>query len=231
MISFDAETHKYYNEKGEEYISVTTLLSKYKKKFDTEAQSIKTANKRGMTKEEVIAEWDDIREKACEKGTTIHKIMETYVKTGIKDPLFSKEHYVSFLDSVTVNDYFDRKRCIQSEKLLWNDEYKIAGTCDIIVDYPNEFSIRDFKTNKQLRTGNNFNEYMLDPINYMPACEFSTYSLQLSLYAYLHEKQTNKRVRDLVILWDDKTRWKEYTANYLRPQIEAILMHHKFSLL
>ena len=42
--------------------------------------------------------------------------------------------------------------------------------------------IFDWKTNKKMNYRSKYQNMMLDPISHLEECEFSTYSLQLSLY-------------------------------------------------
>ena len=42
---------------------------------------------------------------------------------------------------------------------------------------------------------------MLGPVSHLDECEFSTYSLQLSLYRYIIEYETNLKIKDCFIVW------------------------------
>ena len=61
--------------------------------------------------------------------------------------------------------------------------------------------IFDWKTNKRLNYNSKFDNWMLDPISHLPECEFTTYSLQLSLYKYIIELETELKIEDCYIVW------------------------------
>ena len=61
--------------------------------------------------------------------------------------------------------------------------------------------IFDWKTNKKMNYRSKYQNMMLDPISHLEECEFSTYSLQLSLYRYIIEYETNLEIKDCFIVW------------------------------
>lgn len=61
MVQFDEKTHTYTNNKGENYISVTTLLSRYKPKFDSHYWSTYKAMKDVLEKK---GEWAKYKQQA-----------------------------------------------------------------------------------------------------------------------------------------------------------------------
>ena len=90
MIVFDEESHTYTNtELDIKYISVTTLLGKYKKPFDSDGHSKRVAAREGVSQEMVLELWATETKKATDKGTKIHKLMEDFIKNGITRPEFN----------------------------------------------------------------------------------------------------------------------------------------------
>ena len=74
MLIFDAEKHVYKNKHtGEVYASVTSLLSKYKPPFDSQAAALKVAQREKCPVEEVLAKWKEINDASKVYGTKIHK--------------------------------------------------------------------------------------------------------------------------------------------------------------
>ena len=73
MITFDEVNHKYYNEFGVEYISVTTILGQFKKPFDTDGHASRVAERQGTTVEAVKNTWKAITVEAQEKGKAYHR--------------------------------------------------------------------------------------------------------------------------------------------------------------
>ena len=86
-IKFDEAAHTYtHNDTGEKFISVTTLLGKYKQPFDRDGHSKRVAAREGVSQELVLEMWEEEKNKACKRGTDIHKILEDYISYGdVKD--------------------------------------------------------------------------------------------------------------------------------------------------
>jgi len=93
-IYFNEELHKYTDELGNSYISVTTLIDKYTKKFDIEGQAKRCfiAGQRGNPKyagksiERIKADWEKAKVDGCARGNLRHDYLEDIVKrsTGYK---------------------------------------------------------------------------------------------------------------------------------------------------
>jgi len=225
MIVFDEESHTYTNtETKKTYISATTLLGEYKKKFDSVQHATRVANREGVTVDFVLEDWANTTKIATDRGTKIHKLMEAFIKTGETDQSygFLYKSYTKF-----VKDHIDSHKCVLSEELLYLHEYGVAGTTDIIYDDDKFFTVADFKTNKRFRFSSNFNEYLLAPVDHLQYCEFNSYALQLSLYAYMYECKTGKKCKKIVLLYLDADTWVPYTVNYLKSDIINILNDYK----
>lgn len=226
MIKFDELTHTYTNtQTGRVYKSVTTLLGEYKKHFDSEMHAERVAKREGVSREFILEMWQAETKKATDKGTKIHKIMEDYIKDGVLLDQFSTL-YDSYNDIVKNN--IPNINSINSEELLFNHDYELAGTADLIFNHKDYFTVGDFKTNKNFRFKSDFNEYLLEPINHLAYCEFNTYALQLSLYAYMYECITNKKCSGLIIFYLQNNKWIHYNVNYLRNDVINILNDYKY---
>ena len=230
MVTFKEDTHQYFNENGVEYKSGTGFLHLYDKEFDSIGVATKVANREGISVDDILERWKKNSEEACAYGTSIHLIMENYLKTGIKLP----EHsllYESF-DDITGNM---RKwaKAVHSERMLWNDEHQIAGTADLIIDHnKNEFSVGDFKTNKAINFCNEWGERMLKPISHLSSCNYNLYSLQLSLYAHMYSLLTGKQCRRVFLMHlKEDGRWHEITANFMKHEVEVLFHHYKTHIL
>lgn len=222
MINFDPKTHTYTNIYGEIYSSVSNVISLYKKPFDSEFFSKMTAKKRGVSPEVIREEWKKNTEEACDYGKEVHSVIEGYLK-GVQTKTNS-----DILNSFC-NVFPYKLRDVSSEKILWNDDFKIAGTSDIIVDVNDTFfDVLDIKTNKKFDFNNKYGELLLKPLDHLQNCKYNTYSIQLSLYAYMYSKLTNKRPRNLAILYwcrDSKTFQKYYTP-YMFWEVSVLLKHY-----
>lgn len=225
MVFFNKEQHSYTNSEGEKYISVTTLLSEYKNKFDTEKHATRVALKEGVTKEFVIQLWEDITKTATDKGTEIHKALEDYI-TKVEASCDKHSDLCRSYDDIVSNN-IDRHTEVLSEKLLYDDEYKVAGTADLIYDHDKYFTIGDFKTNKKFNFSSKYNEYFNEPLSHLNYSEFNSYALQLSLYAFMYEKLSGKQCRKIVVFYLAQDKFIPIHCNYLKSDIINLLKHYK----
>ena len=221
-IKFNEAAHTYTHiDTKEKYISVTTFLAKYKPPFDADKHATRVAKRECVSKELVLETWEEEKNRACDRGTHIHKLLEEYIKAGEVEDTYGWL-YKSY-DKVVERtiDPFDTVLC---ENLLYNEDVKIAGTADLIYEHKgNEFTVGDFKTNKRFRFSSQYKERMHEPVTHLDYCEFNMYALQLSFYAWLHEKQTGKRCRKCVVFYLKDDRFIPYHINYLKTDIYKIL--------
>ena len=225
MIVFDEKSHTYTNnETNRKYISVTTLLGKYKKAFDSHAHSLRVAEREGVTQKFVLESWAATTKTATDRGTKIHQLMEKFVKFGEVDDSYNYlyKSYANLIDK-----HIGNFKQVLSEELLHLDEYEVAGISDLIYERKDDFIVGDFKTNKQYRFSNNYNDYFKAPIDHLQACEFNTYALQLSMYARMFEQKSGKKCSKIVTFYLDQDQWVPYHSNYLKTDINNILEHYK----
>ena len=205
-IKFLEDTHQYINiETNEEYCSVSKLLGRYKEKFDAENISKWVAKKRGVSQEEILKEWEDNKNFACDRGTDFHAALENYVKYGEVDPLYKR---IIEKFQLKVEKYIPNISEVYSEKLLYN---------------------HDFKTNKKFRFGSDYGKWMKTPLNHLSECEFNTYALQLGIYGFMNEILTKKKCKGLLIFWLDMNtgNWEVIPTNFMKHEIILMLNHYK----
>lgn len=223
-VKFDEASHTYTHHDLGRFISVTTLLGKYKKPFERDLHASRVAKREGVSTEVVLEMWEAEKNRACDKGTKIHKLLEDYITCGE-----TQDDYGWLFKSydMSVERSVDRFQKIHCEKLLSNERYKVAGMADLIYDHSgNEFTVGDFKTNKKFRFSSVYGECLLTPVDHLQNCEFNIYALQLSMYAYLYELETGKKCRKLVIFYLNGDRFNAYHCNYLKSDIIKILDTH-----
>lgn len=230
VIFFKEDTHQYFNKlTNEEYQSVSHVIDEYKDHFDADKMSKLVAKKKGMSQEEVLKEWDQIRDFACDRGTNLHEALENFIKFGEVDKNYKKviESYINCVSKI-INE--NELKQIYSEILFYNHDTKIAGTSDICWVHNDEtFTIGDFKTNKKFRYFSEYKNWMKYPISHLMECEFNKYTIQLSLYAYMCEVLTNKKCRGLIILYlnPDTGKFEPIHCNYLKHEIIMLLRDYK----
>lgn len=120
FLFFDEGPHKYTDSLGNEYRSVTTLIGDYYNHFDADYWAHKKAREQGKSEKAIRAEWDRIRDEACERGTKQHNGLEDAIKN--------------------VSQFKDAIRYLEEMK---------SGRCITIADIPNlipkPLDIKEFK--------------------------------------------------------------------------------------
>lgn len=152
-VKFTESTHKYTGElSGDDYISVTTLTKKYKLSADYENIPV------------------DILQKAAERGTNTHAAFENYIKSN-GQIIEAVNGYglteVNQLHTILSNRNIDLSTAL-SEKLVFDNAYKVAGTVDFIYYDGDQKCIADFKTTSSIH--------------------YDAVTWQLSIYNYLVHK-------------------------------------------
>jgi len=79
-LYFDEGPHKYTDNNGNEYISVTTIIGNYCPKFDTKYWAHRKAKEQGVSEKEIIRQWDKIKTEACSRGNVTHNGLESAIK-------------------------------------------------------------------------------------------------------------------------------------------------------
>lgn len=84
FLFFEEEGHKYNDTMGNEYLSVTTFIHDYYNHFDADYWAHKKAREQGKSEKQIRAEWDRIKDEACERGTATHNGIEDAIKSVSK---------------------------------------------------------------------------------------------------------------------------------------------------
>lgn len=193
-LDFNSEAHV-YTRRGRVLNSVSSAIKNFVIPFEKDKIAIFVAKKRGITKKEVLAEWEAKAFAACSKGNKAHLFGENY-KEGIEPTDGYEEAIVSFWKNVPVHIV-----PVIFELKMFSDALGIAGTSDIILynTLTGKFIIADYKTNEDLFK--NYKEKkLLPPFNHLLDNAFNKYQLQLSLYQLLFE-QIGFEVEARKLIW------------------------------
>lgn len=186
-IKFIKDSHEYLANTGDgvwlSYTSVTTIGGRYSPPFkkDFIAPRVAEANARKQdgspeTTEEVIDSWERSGEVACDYGNAVHGAIENYIKYNvIPKAAYLKELVENFKQ-------LGLGKCV-SEKIFFSDEYRVAGTIDILEQIDGKrVRLLDIKTNGELMK---VKGKLLSPFDNLANSNFNKYVIQLSIYAYL----------------------------------------------
>jgi len=224
-----------------QYKSVTTVIALIEHEFMSEeiAEAIEHQKREdkqeryiGMSKEQILDLWQQINDEANEYGTHVHELVETYL-------LKNKWYFPSDpFDKKVLEEFnkinFELGRECYPERVVFSEEYEIAGTTDLLVDVDEEyFDIGDWKTNKEFNYYSKYKQVLKPPFEHLQDCQYVVYTLQLSTYALLYELETGKKCRHIWIgHWDKELeRWTKIPIMYMRQEAMKLLKHYKMSLL
>ena len=123
---------------------------------------------------------------------------------------FSRAHFIPFKSEFTVG--LDTIIAGQIDQIFYNKHTR-------------KFDIYDWKTNKEIGCWNNWHKRMLSPFQNLDECELNSYSLQLSIYKWLLERQGFK-VDTLNLVWfnENNKSYQIFPCKDLSNQVESIIL-------
>ena len=139
-LFFEEKAHKYTDTLGNEYRSVTTLIGDYYNHFDADYWAHKKAREQGKSEKQIRAEWNRIKDEACERGTATHNGIEDAIKSVSK-----------FKEAIKYLEEVKSGRCITIADIpdliprpLDVEEFKVATNNK----YPEIYRVFDFYTER-----------------------------------------------------------------------------------
>jgi len=170
----DGSIRTYITPEGNQYPSVTTVLS---------AMSDKTAL--NDWKERVgVKEARRISNMSSSRGSTMHDMLERLVLN--QDVHIEKEFPLPVSLYTQIKPFLEKNVGVVYgvETQLYSDKLKIAGSCDLLAEYNGKKSVIDYKTsirNKRL-------DWITD------------YFLQTAIYAWMAYERTGYEAKQLVVV-------------------------------
>lgn len=260
-VEFIEDGHIYKDNTGLQYVSTTTVITKYKQPFDSEYWSLYKAIQRIVIEKmgedyfnqikreigyeyiiphflpkvqtpglienkvnEILNEWRIKKEEACAKGTEFHKKKED--ETNGQVICLERSLPVLSHKKREIADIWKIDNGVYAEFTVWNEEYIIAGQADKVVIEDEWIDVDDYKTSKFIEE-KSFKHYirghqmMKAPLDHLMDCNLIHYTLQLSVYGWMIEKKTGKKVRDLRVYHQRKDKWIK--VPYLKDEVEMML--------
>lgn len=236
------EPHKYFIG-DQQLISGTTFIGLFKDKFDRINQATKYAKRHRRTMEDVLAEWDYKGHIARTKGTLLHNYAENYWQNKVFP--INYEPYKNDFDEGDLEgrlepcielfhqfykDASKSLRPVRLELVVADKELGIAGMVDCLFwnDKTKQFEIWDYKTNKEIGTYAKFGGRFKAPINYLHECEANAYSLQLSLYKYIIEKNTKIKIGAmwLIHVHEDQPTYNLFQCDDRTQEIKLMINYY-----
>jgi ATP-dependent exoDNAse (exonuclease V) beta subunit len=227
-FKFDPIKHRYtYN--GNIYTSVTTFLNKFHKPFDDKWTKIK-ADERGITEEEIRAEWDAKNKRANVVGTGMHEHIENYfnqIWTPLPTDIDIIERINKFNIMYAKNLY--KLIPVKFEQRIFSKKYPIAGTLDSLFLYNGNLVIFDWKSNGVFTHDEHEKgtfEKLLDPFGDYWKNHLNEYSIQVSLYSEILEEWGLDVKMCYLLHIGPESDPKIWRAHNLRPLLKGFLKNY-----
>jgi hypothetical protein len=189
----------------------------------------------GKVRDRIKKEWRDGGTKSAKRGTKYHKDKEnSSYEYGYEVNPFSGEKYRTVGRNIIKGprakkfDLFSLPDGYYPELIIWNDEYKIAGTPDrLFVETVGDIryiDIDDYKTVKKIDTKNKHQRF-LKPLDHLEDTRYNKYRLQVSFYAWMLE-QVGFTVRHTAFTHINQ----QYSFTYDKASIKLIIKDFKRKL-
>jgi uncharacterized protein YozE (UPF0346 family) len=208
-IVFQASDHSYKsidNADKINWISVTTLVSHFKKPFDAKAVAAKvTKSKRskwfGIDPIAIEAIWNAESDRAMTLGTFYHNQRESDIcglasmeREGIVVPIYPPSGESNGI-RVAPSQKLDTG--VYPEHMVYLKSKGLCGQSDLVEIVNGRVNIIDYKTNKEIKKESfknweGISEKLKDPIKHLDDCNYNHYALQLSFYMYIILKHNPK---------------------------------------
>lgn len=226
-IIFKEDTHQYFSRSGEEYTSVSKVIKQVEPFFDRQGISLRMAQSvaadYGVSAEQaqkdILDAWDGKKDSSIVKGNFVHGGLESYARRGVITPGLEKG--IAYIKNVFAQYYR-----FYPEVILHSHAYKIAGTTDLLLQRQKSrgapvIDVRDYKTNEakgicfdsiKRKDGEikYVNSYFQSPFEYLEYCNYTGYSFQMSIYAFLL-MEMGFRIGSLGIIFFDN----DYNPSYI----------------
>jgi len=195
-----------------EWTSVTSLVGKFKPKFDAVQQALKSSkNKRskwyGMDPDAIREIWHNETIRAVTLGSFYHNQREkdlieceTLQREGFDLPIVPPK----VMDGIKYAPDQKLINGIYPEHFVYLKSAGVCGQADRVEIVNGYINIYDYKTNKEIKTEGFVNwegkrDTMLAPISHLDNCNLMHYALQMSIYMYIILKH-NPRLKPGVMV-------------------------------
>lgn len=224
-VQLEEQSHTYFltDNPSVTFTSCTNFIGEFFEKFDELAVATALSKKpqhMGKSIEHFLEEWKHARD----FGTRVHLEIEQSIKHQSKSHNLSNQAQNALL---WVQNFLPQTRYeILPEVLIYSEDLKLAGTIDLLIfdKKTQEYSLLDWKTNKRISKTAFNNKTGIHPQSQsIPDCNYIKYSLQLSLYRYILEKNYNLTVAKQGIVHLKPTHFENISCQYLQTEIEQIL--------
>lgn len=207
-IVFNADDHSYksLDDSNIDWISVTTLVSHFKKPFDAKKVAEKVSKSKkskwsGIDPKIIQEIWKNEADRSTTLGTWYHNQRENDLcsfasieREGVTVPVFKPSNLTEG-KKIAPNQKLEPG--VYPEHMVYLKSAGICGQSDLVEVINSKVNIIDYKTNKEIKKESYIDwegksEKMLPPVDGLDDCHFYHYALQLSIYMYIILKHNPK---------------------------------------
>lgn len=236
-LTFTESSHTYNDSLGNNYISTTTILHKYKPEFDKEYWLRKKAKELEITPKKLEEQWNSITKEACERGSNTHNGLEDGIKSGsmFKDA-------IQYLDERTDGEMItvaDLDSVLANSKLLDLNQF-IEATDN---KYPQIYDMFKLYTDKGYKIFAEIGMFLIDYLisgtidvllvhesgNYFVVGDWKTNRGGLQMESGYYKKDKKQKPNQLTNVWVPKNDFLLPPVNNL-PDCNGSLYNLQISL-
>ena len=207
-IVFNSKDHSYksLDESDINWISVTTLVSHFKKPFDAKKIAEKVSKKKnskwyGIDPKIIQQIWTNEADRSTTLGTWYHNQRESDLcslasieREGITVPVFKP---TELNNGIKLAPSQKLESGVYPEHMVYLKSAGLCGQSDLVEIVDGHVNIIDYKTNKEIKKESfvdweGKSEKLLPPLDTLDDCHFYHYALQLSIYMYIILKHNPK---------------------------------------
>jgi hypothetical protein len=242
-VGFDEDSHT-YNYKGRALCSCTSVISRWFPEFDSRGISENKAVKElggSATREQVMYKARSIRESWKAKarvGTDIHSFAERLIYNhndfhrpndkmyffGNDIKIYNSGCYKSVVKFVEDNEFIIRS-VISTEQTVFSNKFCVAGQIDFItINTDGSLDLWDWKSTTDIpRKDVTYGKFGFGILAKVPSTSYWKYSLQLSIYRYLLEKEGFKINNSHLVWLGEDGNYEIIDTIYMADEIRVML--------
>lgn len=200
-IKFDPVEHRYFIDGNPDTISVTQLIDKFFPEFDAPYWAPIKAAQRGISTDDILAEWEAKRIDSANKGTALHEAIENYYNNKNHDSNTKEfRHFLSF------KQRFSGMKPFRSEWRIFDEDLLVAGTIDMVyIKEDGSLYMFDWKRSEKVvkSDGSIKNEnyqFAFGELSHLGDNSFNRYCLQQNIYKAILEKRYKQKISSMNLL-------------------------------
>ena len=179
-----------------------------------------------MTPSAVAKMWKEKGELSAKDGKILHEQIEKYF---LNKEVYTSKEFGLFKDFMITNPKISPFR---TEWRIFDEEYLVAGTIDLVSKNNNEYEIYDWKRSQSIIDDDKkpkikgfIGKHGIGDLVHISDTRYNRYCLQQSMYKFILEKNYGISIKAMyiVVLHPDYDNFYKFTIPYYKKEIEYIL--------